>query len=179
MATVSGFLVRASNTEPIIRIIAEAPSAEESRRLCDTAIHAMQAFKPLYQRRAIISRCRFLRGGMKCDQEWDGLAAEGVEYSPAGGEDVGNPADIAVFFEGCAAFAAADIHFYVVVGHAFELRNEPARTAFEARVFEFAEDAVVERDGAVEFDELADLVLEIAHSSSGRRRIARRPASAR
>jgi len=102
----------------------------------------------------------FLRGGMKCDQEWDGLAAEGVEYSPAGGEDVGNPADIAVFFEGCAAFAAADIHFYVVVGHAFELRNEPARTAFEARVFEFAEDAVVERDGAVEFDELADLVLE-------------------
>jgi len=36
-------LVRASNTEPIIRIIAEAPSAEESRRLCDTAIHAMQA----------------------------------------------------------------------------------------------------------------------------------------
>jgi phosphomannomutase len=36
-------LVRASNTEPIIRIIAEAPTAEESRRLCDTAIHVMQA----------------------------------------------------------------------------------------------------------------------------------------
>lgn len=36
-------LVRASNTEPIIRIIAEAPTAEESRRLCDTAIQAMQA----------------------------------------------------------------------------------------------------------------------------------------
>jgi phosphomannomutase len=35
-------LVRASNTEPIIRIIAEAPTAHESRRLCDTAIQAMQ-----------------------------------------------------------------------------------------------------------------------------------------
>jgi phosphomannomutase len=36
-------LVRASNTEPIIRIIAEAPTAEESRRLCDSAIRATQA----------------------------------------------------------------------------------------------------------------------------------------
>jgi phosphomannomutase len=36
-------LVRSSNTEPIIRIIAEAPTAEESRRLCDSAIRAMQA----------------------------------------------------------------------------------------------------------------------------------------
>jgi phosphomannomutase len=36
-------LVRASNTEPIIRIIAEAPTAEESRRLCDTASRAMEA----------------------------------------------------------------------------------------------------------------------------------------
>jgi phosphomannomutase len=35
-------LVRASNTEPVIRIIAEAPTAEESRHLCDTAIQAMQ-----------------------------------------------------------------------------------------------------------------------------------------
>jgi phosphomannomutase len=35
-------LVRASNTEPIIRIIAEAPTAEQSRHLCDTAIQAMQ-----------------------------------------------------------------------------------------------------------------------------------------
>jgi phosphomannomutase len=36
-------LVRASNTEPIIRIIAEAPSAAEARSLCDAAIQAMQA----------------------------------------------------------------------------------------------------------------------------------------
>jgi phosphomannomutase len=35
-------LVRASNTEPIIRIIAESPSAAESRRLCDAAIRAIQ-----------------------------------------------------------------------------------------------------------------------------------------
>jgi phosphomannomutase len=36
-------LVRASNTEPIIRIIAEAPNAKEARSLCDAAIQAMQA----------------------------------------------------------------------------------------------------------------------------------------
>jgi phosphomannomutase len=36
-------LVRASNTEPIIRIIAEAPSAAEARSLCDAAIQAIQA----------------------------------------------------------------------------------------------------------------------------------------
>ena len=36
-------LVRASNTEPIIRIIAEAPTANESRLLCDRAIQVMQA----------------------------------------------------------------------------------------------------------------------------------------
>jgi phosphomannomutase len=33
----SWLLVRTSNTEPIVRIIAEAPSAEEARRLCDVA----------------------------------------------------------------------------------------------------------------------------------------------
>jgi phosphomannomutase len=33
----SWLLVRASNTEPIVRIIAEAPSAAEARRLCDEA----------------------------------------------------------------------------------------------------------------------------------------------
>jgi phosphomannomutase len=36
-------LVRASNTEPIIRIIAEARTANESRLLCDRAIQVMQA----------------------------------------------------------------------------------------------------------------------------------------
>ncbi len=36
-------LVRASNTEPIIRIIAEAPTADEARSLCNTAIQAMQS----------------------------------------------------------------------------------------------------------------------------------------
>lgn len=36
-------LVRASNTEPIIRIIAEAATAEESRHLCETAIQAIQS----------------------------------------------------------------------------------------------------------------------------------------
>ena len=30
-------LVRASNTEPIVRAIAEAPTAEEARQLCDEA----------------------------------------------------------------------------------------------------------------------------------------------
>ena len=33
----SWLLVRASNTEPIVRIIAEAPTAEEAQRLCDEA----------------------------------------------------------------------------------------------------------------------------------------------
>lgn len=36
-------LVRASNTEPIIRVIAESPAAAESRRLCEAAIRAIQA----------------------------------------------------------------------------------------------------------------------------------------
>jgi phosphomannomutase len=34
----SWLLVRASNTEPIVRIIAEAPSQEAARRLCDEAV---------------------------------------------------------------------------------------------------------------------------------------------
>ncbi|HEX5470240.1 MAG TPA: phosphoglucosamine mutase [Lacipirellulaceae bacterium] len=34
-------LVRASNTEPIVRIVAEAPTAEEARTLCDEAANAM------------------------------------------------------------------------------------------------------------------------------------------
>ena len=33
----SWLLVRASNTEPIVRIIAEAPTADEAQRLCDAA----------------------------------------------------------------------------------------------------------------------------------------------
>ncbi len=36
-------LVRASNTEPIVRVIAEAPTASEARGLCDAAIQAMQS----------------------------------------------------------------------------------------------------------------------------------------
>lgn len=36
-------LVRASNTEPIVRIFAEAPSAEQARRLCDEAAGVMAA----------------------------------------------------------------------------------------------------------------------------------------
>jgi phosphomannomutase len=39
----SWLLVRASNTEPIVRILAEAPSAAEARRLCDEAAHVMGA----------------------------------------------------------------------------------------------------------------------------------------
>lgn len=35
-------LVRASNTEPIVRIIAEAPTAEEAKRLCDEAEKVMR-----------------------------------------------------------------------------------------------------------------------------------------
>lgn len=36
-------LVRASNTEPIVRIFAEAPTADEARRLCDDAATVMQS----------------------------------------------------------------------------------------------------------------------------------------
>lgn len=36
-------LVRGSNTEPIVRIIAEAPTGEEAQRLCDVAAIAMQS----------------------------------------------------------------------------------------------------------------------------------------
>jgi phosphomannomutase len=36
-------LVRASNTEPIVRIIAEAPSVDEARKLCDNAVQVLRA----------------------------------------------------------------------------------------------------------------------------------------
>jgi phosphomannomutase len=36
-------LVRGSNTEPIVRIIAEAPAADEARRLCEAAAEAMKS----------------------------------------------------------------------------------------------------------------------------------------
>jgi phosphomannomutase len=36
-------LVRASNTEPIVRIIAEAPSAHEARQLCDEAANVIDS----------------------------------------------------------------------------------------------------------------------------------------
>jgi phosphomannomutase len=39
----SWLLVRPSNTEPIVRAIAEAPTAEEARRLCDQAARIMRA----------------------------------------------------------------------------------------------------------------------------------------
>jgi phosphomannomutase len=39
-------LVRASNTEPIVRAIAEAETAEEAQRLCDEAARVMQAMTP-------------------------------------------------------------------------------------------------------------------------------------
>ncbi len=38
-------LVRASNTEPIVRAISEAPSAEEARRLCEAAGTVLEAVK--------------------------------------------------------------------------------------------------------------------------------------
>jgi phosphomannomutase len=38
----SWLLVRASNTEPIVRIIAEAPSAIEAKRLCEEALQAIR-----------------------------------------------------------------------------------------------------------------------------------------
>jgi phosphomannomutase len=41
--TSSWLLVRASNTEPIVRIIAEAPHAEEARRLCQEAAQVIAA----------------------------------------------------------------------------------------------------------------------------------------
>jgi phosphomannomutase len=37
----SWLLVRASNTEPIVRIVAEAPTAEHAKRLCDEAAHVL------------------------------------------------------------------------------------------------------------------------------------------
>ncbi|HVT30452.1 MAG TPA: phosphoglucosamine mutase [Lacipirellulaceae bacterium] len=40
-------LVRASNTEPIVRIVAEAPTAGEARRLCNEAAAAMQSTRCL------------------------------------------------------------------------------------------------------------------------------------
>jgi phosphomannomutase len=39
----SWLLVRASNTEPIVRIIAEAPTSEAARKLCDEAIGVIRA----------------------------------------------------------------------------------------------------------------------------------------
>jgi phosphomannomutase len=42
-ATGSWLLVRASNTEPIVRIIAEAPSAGEAQELCDEAANVLQS----------------------------------------------------------------------------------------------------------------------------------------
>ena len=36
-------LVRASNTEPIVRVIAEAPTADQAQRLCDVGARVMQA----------------------------------------------------------------------------------------------------------------------------------------
>jgi phosphomannomutase len=39
-------LVRASNTEPIVRAIAEAPTREEAERLCAEAGRAITAFAP-------------------------------------------------------------------------------------------------------------------------------------
>jgi phosphomannomutase len=39
----SWLLVRASNTEPIVRVIAEAPTAEAAQRLCEEAARVMQA----------------------------------------------------------------------------------------------------------------------------------------
>jgi phosphomannomutase len=41
----SWLLVRASNTEPIVRIIAEAPTETEARRLCDEAAAVMSGTK--------------------------------------------------------------------------------------------------------------------------------------
>jgi phosphomannomutase len=39
----SWLLVRASNTEPIVRIVAEAPTAEHAKRLCDEAAQVLSA----------------------------------------------------------------------------------------------------------------------------------------
>jgi phosphomannomutase len=36
-------LVRGSNTEPIVRAIAEAPTAAEARRLCDEAAEVLRS----------------------------------------------------------------------------------------------------------------------------------------
>jgi phosphomannomutase len=41
----SWLLIRASNTEPVVRIIAEAPSGEVAERLCDEAAKVMNAAK--------------------------------------------------------------------------------------------------------------------------------------
>jgi phosphomannomutase len=35
-------LIRASNTEPIVRIVAESPTAAESQRLCHDAAHVIR-----------------------------------------------------------------------------------------------------------------------------------------
>jgi phosphomannomutase len=41
----SWLLVRPSNTEPIVRIIAEAPTAAQSRRLCDESVSAISSIE--------------------------------------------------------------------------------------------------------------------------------------
>ena len=118
-------------------------------------VNDLIAVRPGYLR-----RFRFLGRHAKRHQIRHRLAAEGVEHRAAGGEDVGDPVFFAVFFEGRAAFAAADVDFDAVVGHPLELRDEARGAAFEPRVFEHAEHAVVERDRAVQFDELADGLFE-------------------
>jgi phosphomannomutase len=48
----SWLLVRASNTEPIVRIIAEAPTDSEARRLCDDAAATIRSIDPSSHLRA-------------------------------------------------------------------------------------------------------------------------------
>jgi len=38
-------LIRASNTEPIVRVVAEAPTAEEAKRLCDVSAGVIEGAK--------------------------------------------------------------------------------------------------------------------------------------
>ena len=70
-----------------------------------------------------LGRGRLHRGKAECHQVRHRLAAQGVEHRAAGGEDVGDPVWLAVFLQGRAAFAAADVDFDAGVVHPLQLRR--------------------------------------------------------
>jgi phosphomannomutase len=52
-------LVRASNTEPIIRVVAEAPSTEEAQSLCRSAQSTIESLDSTRMEHSANGRTRF------------------------------------------------------------------------------------------------------------------------